>query len=332
MKWNSLLTGLNYRLADLYLVVNDIQAVARRAGLNISMIRWTGLAVTDWFHVLDYALKQEQLVALLQTITRPEELGARDEFLLGAIKTLQNRQTPLESPLPQPVWQEPVVSDALEKLMSKESTLLPISFLEQGVNCARAVVRINVGTGLGTGFLIENNYIITNNHVIPDLATAAKAKVQFNYQSDWQGVILKPELYTLDADPNAQHFVTDPFDDYTIVKLNGNANSKYGQLTLGDVTPKKDDFVNIIQHPAGGLKQIALYHNVIMYVDDSRVQYLTDTLPGSSGSPVFDSTWNVVALHHSGGYVKEPGLNQPVFRNEGINIQLVKKALMNLAT
>jgi V8-like Glu-specific endopeptidase len=216
--------------------------------------------------------------------------------------------------------------------MGKESTLLPISFLEQGLNCARAVVRINIGTALGTGFLVEKNYLITNNHVIPDLATATNAKVQFNYQSNWQGVILEPELYTLDAHSHTQHFVTDPFHDYTIVKLNGDANSKYGQLTLGDMIPKKDDFVNIIQHPAGGLKQIAMYHNVIMYIDDSRVQYLTDTLPGSSGSPVFDSKWNVVALHHSGGYLKEPGLNQPVFRNEGINIQLVKRALLNLLT
>ena len=29
--------------------------------------------------------------------------------------------------------------------------------------------------------------------------------------------------------------------------------------------------------------------------------YLADTLPGSSGSPVLNNRWEVVALHHSGG-------------------------------
>jgi hypothetical protein len=37
------------------------------------------------------------------------------------------------------------------------------------------------------------------------------------------------------------------------------------------------DFVNIIQHPDGGPKQITLYHNVITAVRDMLVQFLTDT-------------------------------------------------------
>jgi len=32
-----------------------------------------------------------------------------------------------------------------------------------------------------------------------------------------------------------------------------------------------------------------------------RVHYLADTQPGSSGSPVLNRYWEVVALHHSGG-------------------------------
>ncbi len=33
---------------------------------------------------------------------------------------------------------------------------------------------------------------------------------------------------------------------------------------------------------------------------NSRVQYVADTMEGSSGSPVFNRKWEVVALHHSG--------------------------------
>jgi V8-like Glu-specific endopeptidase len=87
------------------------------------------------------------------------------------------------------------------------------------------------------------------------------------------------------------------------------------------------DRVNIIQHPGGGPKQLAFFHNVVAFADDSRIQYLTDTLPGSSGSPVFDKDWRLVGLHHSGGWLPEPGSKQTYYRNEGININVVLKGL-----
>ena len=65
------------------------------------------------------------------------------------------------------------------------------------------------------------------------------------------------------------------------------------------------------------------YHNVVVFVGQNRVQYPTDTMPGSSGSPVFDSDWNVVALHYSGGKLREPGTNGIYYRNEGIHINAV---------
>ncbi|MGL4649089.1 MAG: trypsin-like peptidase domain-containing protein, partial [Caldilineaceae bacterium] len=51
--------------------------------------------------------------------------------------------------------------------------------------------------------------------------------------------------------------------------------------------------------------------------------YLTDTLPGSSGSPCFNDRWEVVALHHSGGWLREPGAKGTFFRNEGMQMGLV---------
>jgi V8-like Glu-specific endopeptidase len=62
--------------------------------------------------------------------------------------------------------------------------------------------------------------------------------------------------------------------------------------------------VTIIQHPSGGPKQIALNENRVTNIYRHYLQYTTDTLPGSSGSPVFNDDWKVVALHHAGGHLK----------------------------
>ncbi len=112
----------------------------------------------------------------------------------------------------------------------------------------------------------------------------------------------------------------------------GPANQQYGKLELTEINLKSGEYVNIVQHPGGMPKQIALYHNVVVFSDpaDFRVQYLTDTLPGSSGSPVFDSEWRVVAMHHAGGDLADPKSGRPLFRNEGIHVNTlisgIKKA------
>jgi hypothetical protein len=52
------------------------------------------------------------------------------------------------------------------------------------------------------------------------------------------------------------------------------------------------------------------------------VQYATDTEAGSSGSPVFDQQWQIVALHHRGGGLAGPD-GKKYFTNEGIAISSV---------
>lgn len=339
MAWNESLTALNYRLADLYYTKEDAYRIAKMAEFDTTDIDFSGVIKTVWFNALNYANtidkgahNHDLLISLLKTVTSSDERGKKDDFLKTILSNLIEGKDIIESPESADAhWQEQESPDHLEKLMTSVNTLLPISFLDRGLQCAQAVVRIDIGKGAGTGFLVQDNYIITNNHVIPDLATARQAKIQFNFQKNWQGLDLASEEVGLLPDASPKNFRTDVALDYTLVKLEGDLNSKYGQLTFSDTPPQKDDFVNIIQHPAGGPKQIALYHNVVTYVDDTRVQYLTDTLPGSSGSPVFNSNWQIVALHHSGGWIKEPGVSQAVYRNEGIAGNKINAALLTLS-
>ncbi len=177
---------------------------------------------------------------------------------------------------------------------------------------------------LGTGFLTHDNLLVTNNHVLGDGSDAEKAVAQFNYQLAPAGLAVASEKLAFDP---GDVFATSKADDWTVVRVQGEPNERWGALSLEDVTLQKGDRVNIIQHPMGEHKQIALYHNVVVFVGHDRVQYLTDTMPGSSGAPVFNGDWQLVALHHSGGNLVEPGTKQVYYRNEGIDINAVIRGI-----
>jgi V8-like Glu-specific endopeptidase len=83
----------------------------------------------------------------------------------------------------------------------------------------------------------------------------------------------------------------------------------------------------IIQHPQGGPKQIALTANQVVNVYEHRLQYTTDTLPGSSGSPVFNDDWQVIAIHHAGGNLISNSRGDRRFVNQGILLSYILRDL-----
>jgi len=93
----------------------------------------------------------------------------------------------------------------------------------------------------------------------------------------------------------------------------------------GAPPPAVGDRVYIIQHPNGSPKKIGMINNEIRFVDDDVVQYLTDTYAGSSGSPVFDERWRLVALHHRWVEYKRQG--EIEYRNQGRRITRVAAGL-----
>ena len=63
--------------------------------------------------------------------------------------------------------------------------------------------------------------------------------------------------------------------------------------------------VNIVQHPRGEYKRVAVRNNLVSAADETTVRYFTDTDYGSSGSPVCDDQWRVVALHRGARRAKD---------------------------
>ncbi len=289
-----------------------------------------------------HPLDKAQVVKLLRKITKDQPARPDKEFMVGALANFRDKKDVVGTKkLPSGEWKSSaVVTDTQEKIINKRSTLLPIGFLERGTEVAKAVVRLVVGNELGTGFMLDKGWLLTNNHVLPTAEAAAHARVEFGYQfprdlkaSEKTVTALFPD-FTAHLAPGKTAgkggFYTSAEDDWTLVKLAGadlKAAASYGFLTFSKKGAVVDDFANIIQHPLGGPKQISLYNNLIMYADENVVQYLNDTQVGSSGAPVFNVDWEVIALHHSGGWIKDPATNTLVFRNEGINIQKVQKVI-----
>lgn len=321
MAWNETLTALNYVLAGLYPIPGDSHRIVQEAGIPPQFVAFKAKAIDTWYEILRAANNRGKVIEVVRAALKEHP---ENPVLLQAEKgeIKQVRAPAVGKELP---WKGDLSADTVEKIMGSQSTFLPVSFLETGVQRARAVAKVQFGDGeSGSGFLLRDNVFVTNHHVIPDPGRAAAAELLFNYQKSAAGLDLTPSSFRLDPD---RGFATSDEHDWTLVRVSGDANAEWGAIKIKEVDVSVTERVNIIQHPSGGPKQIAIYHNVVAYAGPDRIQYLTDTLPGSSGSPVFDSKWQVVALHRSGGWIPEPGTKNHVFRNEGVNINRVVQGL-----
>lgn len=229
--------------------------------------------------------------------------------------------------------------------------LVSINYLTLGYIASRAVCRIHVknfkggNEGYGTGFLITPNLLLTNNHILVDSGFAVNSFAEFNYEYNLKGSPANSIFF--DFDPE-KFFYTNKELDYTVVAIKSTSKtrnrsiSEFGYLKLSEErnTAVVSEYVSIIQHPGGGYKQIAIRENEVLTKNENFITYMTDTAQGSSGSPVFNDQWQVVALHHSGvpkrdsnrkilckdGSIFKEGMDDSLIdwiSNEGINISAI---------
>jgi endonuclease G, mitochondrial len=218
----------------------------------------------------------------------------------------------------QPVIPIPQQLPEVKEVVVLEDDIMPFSFLLAGNRAGKSVAHLVVpqlrngvpsmtDTGVpvlyrGTGWLRTPERIITNHHVIkareqtePQPSNAdlklqsERTKVRFDFDADGaEGEVVNVEA--LEA--------YNPDLDYAVLRL----VKPVGRTPLAcakTLFTKGDGYraVNIIQHPDGGYKQIAIRNNLVTATSATDVRYFTDTRRGSSGSPVFDDQWQVVALH-----------------------------------
>lgn len=207
-----------------------------------------------------------------------------------------------------------------------------VNFLARGLRAARSVCRIvSAGTSWGTGFLVAPGVLMTNHHVLPDESSAAACSIEFQFEYDADDRALK--VVRFDLDPG-RLFATSPSDalDFTLVAV-VDAGSEPGTFGWLPLNPQENKIVEgepavVIQHPQQEDKKICLFDSVMVDRNPNSAEpylyYTTDTEKGSSGSPVFNRHWQVIALHHGSVATTEidhrSGKPRKVVANEGVRV------------
>jgi V8-like Glu-specific endopeptidase len=194
-------------------------------------------------------------------------------------------------------------------------------WLEQALALGRSVVRLEVpmvergapmgGAANGTGFLVDPIHVLTCHHVIEARLRGEKAD-----DADVSAQAKKTRAFFDDVDGGAASIVAVKSAlvlsrdlDYAILELAKQPAERtpvrlrrHVPTPQGEVSP----LVNIIQHPRGQSKRLAMRNNAVVRVDARDVVYFTDTEEGASGAPVALDDWTVVAVHRTS--VTEAGL------------------------
>ncbi|MDQ0585128.1 trypsin-like serine peptidase [Streptomyces rishiriensis] len=296
-----------------------------------------------------------------RAVERQQDAGVAfpdsEEALAARAARLLERHAVSPAMVVEAVRAEPLAATAAyERILGVSKELQAWSFLPRGSRAARTVARISVRENgrelpLGTGFLVSPSLLMTNHHVLTDADASRQCFVEFDAQVTVDNTPQTP--IRLELDPDA-FFAADERLDFALVFVASGPDGRppgetFGWNRLSVRTGKLviGEPVNVIGHPMGRLKEIAVRDNMLQTRLDDFLHYRTDTEPGNSGSPVFNDQWEVVALHHSGvprtddqgrvlrqdGQVWRPGDGDDAIdwvANEGVRISSILKHLAAL--
>jgi V8-like Glu-specific endopeptidase len=215
----------------------------------------------------------------------------------------------------------------------------------------RRVCRVELeGNAVGTGFLVGPDTVLTNWHVFEAAKNQGKIAglgCRFDYELLPDGKVQPGQLVMLqagglvDSSPYSVAEGTDKPDnplpttaelDYALLRLASRVGEQQvdGAARGWIALPKAvlpltaDGPILIVQHPQGTPMKLAMDTQAVIGLNGNgtRINYRTNTDPGSSGSPVFTMDWDLVALHHSG----DPAWVNPTY-NQGVPIELVRQRI-----
>ena len=250
---------------------------------------------------------------------------------------LATRVTAYMADQSQPVHVDPL---QLEKLVRRKIPMLSAAAMREqmarieGQICVIERKEFEKGRALGSGFLIGPDTVLTNYHVVSSCLHGSQAQnlmVRFDATLNAQGlreaddgVLFAVEKIVI-ARPPGQGELDRNFDippaetelDFAILRLTEDAGrSPIGGVAIGkqnqerrwmqipdpDPAFEAGDPLLIYQYPGGRELMMAIDTDAVIgeLWDGLRLRYRNNTKSGSSGSPVLNMQWQLVALHHAG--------------------------------
>jgi len=153
-----------------------------------------------------------------------------------------------------------------------------------------------------TGFMIDDERMLTNEHCISTQAVCDTTVALFDFHTSMTTDVMRDRTTQC-----AELLVADQALDVALVRLAGSPGARWGRLKLSNALPSVKEVALVIQHPNGEVKHVSRRNcYVATYPPDgldkeTNFAHICDTMGGSSGAPVLDrKNLEVIGLHHLG--------------------------------
>lgn len=254
---------------------------------------------------------------------RQRSIGSWDAKLVSYLQppTVTVSAAPLIAPPRSSNAPSPTPSALKGEQIVGKNDMLKVSFLDDGVRAAKGVGRVlfaksyvqavpggvpydpQRGSSRGTCFLIGERLVLTAFHVIDSPGILDSLAVEFDDRPFGEG-----EHFEFDGPPLAtspQPKSTSEVDqgrlDYALLRIN-KTPAGIVPIKLGKHPVVNGQIVSIVHYPGDTIfRHVTLHSSVVLDAPDKSryLLYSSDTLQGSSGAPVFNRGWELLALHSS---------------------------------
>lgn len=297
---------------------------------------------------------------IFSLLDHAEQHGVTSNLLLAAARTRPNRPDlmalVLELTQAHPgQMRASAYGRSLEEVVHPFAGFLDPTQLATRLLChERHVCAIEAGEKGGTGLLVARDLVLTNYHVVQDLLKKtiqhAAVTCKFDFRMGLDGAPITPVEVGLDPEWEIPHRPYEAGElptaeelDYALLKLTkpigemrpaGERDERcWFDLSQPPPEPVLNRLAFVLQHPRNELWQPGEPRQQPLKValgqpgfdgynsNQTRLRYHVNTLPGSSGSAVFDEKLRLIALHNSGG--QPAGAAGLVGNNQGIPLKAI---------
>ena len=178
--------------------------------------------------------------------------------------------------------------------LSEDDLRLFDRLIKQGQENFKALIARNAvgriespqGTGIGTGVLVAKNLLLSCNHVFTKTRVNT-AWVRFGYKSS---NYVSENIFELDL-----NFIANcPHLDYALIRLQATPSLKH--IAPVNATLDSRQKIRLIHHPLGKPVEISGLGEIVQ-VGEDYIDHNLNTDDGSSGAPIFNSCWELIAIH-----------------------------------